>query len=88
MSALDPAKLKVVENKADIVMDDPKPGQVKKHLKSGDRVSYIGTDNKYRSGGFVLSIAEDGSSFVISGGNLKWSLRTDKVSRLFIMQKE
>jgi predicted nucleic acid-binding Zn finger protein len=88
MSALDPVKLKVVEDKADIVMDDPKPGQVKKHLKQGDRVSYIGTDNKYRSGGFVLSIVEDGSSFVISGGNLKWSLRTDKVRRLFIVQKE
>lgn len=88
MSALDPAKLKVVEDKADIVMDDPKPTQVKKHLKVGDRVSYIGTDNKYRSGGFVLSMVEDGSSFVLSGGNLKWSLRTDKVRRLFIMQKE
>ena len=88
MSALDPVKLKVVEEKADIVMDDPKASQIKKHLKAGDRVSYIGMDNKYRSGGFVLSIGDDGGSFVISGGNLKWSLRTDKVRRLFIMQKE
>jgi hypothetical protein len=88
MSAIDPVKLKVVEDKADIVMDGPKPSQIKKHLKGGDRVSYVGTDNKYRSGGFVLSVAEDGSSFVISGGNLKWTLRTDKVSRLFIVQKD
>jgi hypothetical protein len=88
MSAVDPEKIKVVEDKADIVMDSPKPNQVKKHLRAGDRVSYIGTDGKYRSGGFVMSIADDGSSFTISGGNLKWSLRTDKVSRLFVVQKE
>lgn len=88
MSAVDPEKLKVVEDKADIVMDKPKPNQIKKHLKGGDRVSYVGTDGKYRSGGFVMSIADDGSSFIISGGNLKWTLRTDKVSRLFIVSKE
>jgi hypothetical protein len=88
MSAVDPEKIKVVEDKADIVMDGPKPSQIKKHLKPSDRVSYIGTDGKYRSGGFVMSVAEDGSSFVISGGNLKWTLRTDKVSRLFVVQKE
>jgi hypothetical protein len=88
MSAVDPEKIKVVEDKADIVMDAPKPGQIKKHLKASDRVSYIGTDGKYRSGGFVMSVAEDGSSFVISGGNLKWTLRTDKVARLFVVQKE
>lgn len=80
--------MKIVEDKADIVMERPKPNQIKKHLNAGDRVSYVGTDNKYRSGGFVISIADDGSSFVISGGNLKWTLRTDKVSRLFIVSKE
>lgn len=88
MSAVDPEKIKAVEDKADIIMDAPKPGQIKKHLKGGDRVSYVGTDGKYRSGGFILSVAEDGTSFVISGGNLKWTLRTDKVARLFVVQKE
>lgn len=88
MSAVDPEKIKVVEDKADIIMDGPKPSQIKKHLKPGDRVSYIGTDGKYRSGGFILSVTEDGTSFVISGGNLKWTLRTDKVARLFVVQKE
>jgi hypothetical protein len=88
MSAVDPAKLKVVEDKADIIMEAPKPSQIKKHLKGGDRVSYIGTDGKYRSGGFIMSVAEDGTSFTISGGNLKWTLRTDKVARLFVVQKE
>jgi hypothetical protein len=88
MSAVDPSKIAVVEDKADIVIDSPKASQIKKHLSTGDRVSYIGTDNKYRSGGFVLSIATDGSSFVLSGGKLKWTLRTDKVSRIFIVQKE
>lgn len=88
MSSIDPTKLKAVEDKADIVMEKPKNSQIKKFLKEGDRVSYIGTDNKYRSGGFVISIAEDGSSFVISGGKLKWSLSTSKVANLFIVKKE
>lgn len=88
MSTIDPSKLKEVEDKADIVMEKPKDAQIKKFLKSGDRVAYVGTDNKYRSGGFIISIAEDGSNFVISGGNLKWTLQTSKVSRLFIVKKE
>lgn len=88
MSAVDPDKIAVVEEKADVIIDSPKANQIKMYMLVGDRVSYIGTDKKYRSGGFVLSIATDGTSFVLSGGKLKWTLRTDKVSRIFIVQKE
>ena len=80
-------KLKEVEDKADIVIDDPKPKQVMKHLAVGDRVSYVGKDNKYRSGGFVMKILDDGNSFAISGGNLRWTVLTSNLKSLIIFKK-
>jgi hypothetical protein len=88
MSAVDPKKIRAVEEKSDIVMEDPKPKQITKFLNIGDRVSYIGNDDKYRSGGFVMTIAEDGSTFSISGGNLRWTVRTSNVAKIFIVSKE
>lgn len=85
---MDPKKIRAVEEKSDIVMEDPKPKQITKFLNSGDRVSYIGKDEKYRSGGFVMKIAEDGSTFSLSGGNLQWTVRTSNVAKIFIVSKE
>jgi len=88
MSAVDPKKIKAVEERSDIVIDEPTAKQIKKFLKSGDRVSYIGQDEKYRSGGFVMKIAEDGTTFSLSGGNLQWSVRTSNLAKIFIVSKE
>ena len=88
MSAVDPKKIKAVEERSDIVIDEPTSKQIKKFLKSGDRVSYIGQDEKYRSGGFVMKIAEDGTTFSLSGGNLQWSVRTSNLAKIFIVSKE
>jgi hypothetical protein len=70
-----------------MVIDNPKPSQILKHLKPADRISYIGTDGKYRSGGFVIRLAEDGQSISLSGGNLKWTLYTEKIQTIFIVKK-
>jgi hypothetical protein len=88
MSAIIPERLAAVEEAADIVLDKPTDKQILKYLNSGDRISYVGKDNKYRSGGFVMNIAEDGSSFGLRGGNLRWTLATDKIKQLFIVTKE
>jgi hypothetical protein len=88
MSAVDPKKIKAVEEKSDIVMETPKPKQITKFLNVGDRVSYIGNDEKYRTGGFVMTIADDGSTFSLSGGNLRWSVRTSNLLKIFIVSKE
>lgn len=88
MSAVDPKKIKAVEDKSDIVIDEPTAKQIKKFLNTGDRVSYIGQDEKYRSGGFVMKIADDGSSFSISGGNLQWTVRTSNLLKIFVVSKE
>jgi hypothetical protein len=88
MSAVDPKKIKAVEDKSDIVIDEPTAKQIKKFLNVGDRVSYIGNDEKYRSGGFVMKIADDGSSFSISGGNLQWTVRTSNLLKIFVVSKE
>jgi hypothetical protein len=88
MSAVDPKKIKAVEEKSDIVIDEPSAKQIKKFLNPSDRVSYIGTDDKYRSGGFVMKVAEDGTSFSISGGNLQWTVRTSNLAKIFIVSKE
>lgn len=88
MSAVDPKKIKVVEEKADIVIDEPSTKQIKKFLNAGDRVSYIGTDEKYRSGGFAMKVADDGTSFSLSGGNLQWTVRTSNLAKIFIVSKE
>jgi len=88
MSAVDKKKIKEVEDKADIVMDEPTPKQILKFVNTSDRVSYIAKDNKYRSGGFVISVNPDGSSISISGGNLKWTLKTSNIKKLFVVSKE
>lgn len=88
MSAVDPKKIRQVEERSDIVIEEPTAKQITKYLKSGDRVSYIGKDEKYRSGGFVMKIAEDGTTFSISGGNLQWSIRTSSLAKIFVVSKE
>jgi len=88
MSAVDPKKIKEVEDRSDIVMDEPTNKQITKYLNIGDRVSYIGNDKKYRSGGFVMTVAEDGSKFSISGGNLRWTVVTSNLKKIFIVSKE
>jgi hypothetical protein len=85
---VNPRKIKEVEDRSDIVIDYPKPAQILKHLRTRDRVSYIGTDDKYRSGGFVIAIAEDGSSISLSGGNLKWTIKTPKIATIFIVSND
>ena len=85
---VNPKKIKEVEDRSDLVIDNPKPSQIMKHLKPADRISYIGTDGKYRSGGFVIGIKEDGESISLSGGNLKWTLYTEKIRTIFIVKKE
>lgn len=88
MSAVDKKLIKEVEDKADIVMDEPTAKQMLKFVKTRDRISYIGRDNKYRSGGFVISIQPDGTSIALSGGNLKWSLKTSNIKKIFIVSNE
>jgi hypothetical protein len=80
-------KLKEVEKKSDMVIESPTPKQILKYLARSDRISYIGADNKYRSGGFIMNIAEDGSSVSISGGNLRWTVKTDNLDTLFIVKR-
>ena len=81
-------KIRQVEDRSDLVIDNPKPSQIVKHLKPADRISYIGKDGKYRSGGFVMQIGNDGESISLSGGNLKWTLYTEKIRTIFIVKKE
>jgi hypothetical protein len=80
-------KLKEVEKKSDMVIENPTAKQILKYLARSDRISYIGVDNKYRSGGFIMNIAEDGSSVSISGGNLRWSVKTENLDTLFIVKR-
>jgi hypothetical protein len=84
---LDERKLRQVSEKADVEMEEPTKRQIIKFIKKGDRVSYIGRDNKYRSGGFVMSVAEDGSSMALSGGNFRWTLRTETIDTIFVVKK-
>lgn len=85
---LDARKLRKVEEKADMVIESPTKKQVVKFIEPGDRISYIGTDDKYRSGGFIMSVAEDGSQMAVSGGSLKWTLRTDKIDTVYLVKKK
>lgn len=85
---LDERKLREVSDKADLEMEEPTKRQILKFIKKGDRVSYIGTDNKYRSGGFIMSIAEDGSSMTISGGNFRWTLKTSNIDTIYVVKKD
>lgn len=84
---IDNKKLRMVSEKADMVIDTPTNKQIRKFIAKGDRISYVGTDNKYRSGGFIMSVAEDGSSMTISGGNLKWTLKTDMIDTIYLVKK-
>lgn len=84
---LDEKKLRAVADKADLEMEEPSKRQILKFIAKGDRVSYIGTDNKYRSGGFIMSIAEDGSSMAISGGNFRWTLKTSNIDTIYVAKK-
>ncbi len=88
MSTVDRKKIKEVEDKADIVIDDPTPKQITKFLNTGDRMSYIAKDNKYRSGGFIIAVGNEGDSISISGGNLKWAVKTSNLKKIFIVSKE
>lgn len=88
MSRIIPERLQMVEEKADIVLQRPKPTQIKKYVSTGDRVSYVGNDNKYRSGGFVMTISEDGETMSLSGGRLRWSVSTSFIRQLFVSKKE
>jgi hypothetical protein len=84
---LDEEKLAQVEERSDVVIDEPTERQILKHVSTGDRISYIGTDNKFRSGGFVMRVADDGSNLSLSGGNLKWALKTERIQTIFIVKK-
>jgi hypothetical protein len=88
MSVVDRSKIVGVEEKADIIVDQPSPAQLAKYIKSGDRVSYIGKDNLYRSGGFVTRIAKDYESFGIKGGPYAWTLQRKNIRTLFVVSKK
>ena len=88
MSVVDRSKIVEVEEKADIIVDQPTAAQIGKYLKSGDRVSYIGRDNLYRSGGFVTRIAADHESFGIKGGPYSWTLQRKNIRTLFVVSKK
>jgi hypothetical protein len=85
---VDERKIQEVEDKSDLVIDRPKPSQILKHLAPADRISYIGTDGKYRSGGFVMKLMNEGEAISLSGGNLKWTLYTNKIRTIYIVKKE
>lgn len=84
---LDERKLRDVSEKADMEIETPSKRQIIKFIKKGDRVSYIGKDNKYRSGGFIMSVADDGSSMAIMGGNFRWTLRTETIDTIYVVKK-
>jgi hypothetical protein len=89
MSKVDKELIKVVEEKADIVIDMPTAKQVSKYVNTRDRISYIAkNDDKYRSGGFVISVKNDGEYISLSGGNLKWTIKTSNIKKLFVVSKE
>ena len=89
MATLDKELLKGVEEKADIVIDSPTPKQITKYVNTRDRISYIAkNDNKYRSGGFVINVKDDGEYVSLSGGNLKWTIKTSNIKKIFIVSNE
>lgn len=89
MSKIDKDLLKGVEEKSDIVIDSPTAKQITKYVNTRDRISYIAkNDNKYRSGGFVINVKDDGENVSLSGGNLKWTIKTSNIKKLFVVSKE
>jgi RPA family protein len=87
MSEIDEEKLRAVEEKADVIIDNPKNKQILENVDNGDRVSYIGKDNLYRSGGFVLSVSREGDSMTLTTGSATWFVRTAKIATLFVVSK-
>lgn len=89
MATIDKELLKGVEEKADIVIDAPTAKQITKYVNTRDRISYIAkNDNKYRSGGFVIRVSDDGEYISLSGGNLKWTMKTSNIKKIFIQSNE
>lgn len=84
---IDEEKLRSVEEKADVIIDNPKNNQILENVNDGDRVSYIGTDNKYRSGGFVLSVGRKGDTMTLTTGKVTWVVNTAKIATLFVVSK-
>lgn len=84
---VDPRKLNQVAEKADYVIEQPTPKQILKYLSKGDRIAYVGTDDLYRSGGFIMTISEDGKVFSLLGGKYRWSVRTENLDTIFITKK-
>jgi hypothetical protein len=87
MSAVDKQRIREVEDKADYVYDSPSAATIKSKIKLGDRVAYIGSDNLYRSGGFVVRVAQDGSAIGIKGGPYTWTLQRRNIKTIFITSK-
>jgi len=89
MSKIDKDLIQDVEDKSDVVIDSPTAKQILKYVKTRDRISYIAkNDNKYRSGGFVINVKDDGENVSLSGGNLKWTIKTSNIKKLFVVSKE
>lgn len=88
MSVVDRSMIKEVEQKANYTLVSPTAAMIRNYVKSGDRVSYIGRDNLYRSGGFVTRIAADHESFGIKGGPYSWTLQRKNIRTLFVVSKE
>jgi hypothetical protein len=88
MSQVKPYHIKKVEESADYVLEEPSENDILDYVRTGDRISYIGMDKLYRSGGFVTKVAEDGSSLAITGGPYKWTLRQSFIKKIFVSNKK
>jgi hypothetical protein len=88
MSAIVPHLLSRVEDKADVSIDNPTKKQILEYINVGDRVSYIGKDKLYRSGGFVIKIDADGGGFVLMGGPYKWFVKQSSLATIFVVYKK
>jgi len=84
---IDPKKLEQVADKADYVIEEPTAKQIVKYLDVGDRISYVGKDKSYRPSAFIMAIHDNGNTFAVYGGTLRWSVRTENVDRIFIFKK-
>ena len=87
MSAIVPHLLRGVEDKADVSIDNPSKKQILEYVHQGDRVSYIGKDRLYRSGGFVINVTKDGSSILLLGGPYKWTVKQSFLATIFVVYK-
>lgn len=87
MSQIVPHLLQQVEDKADVSIDNPTKRQILEYVKKGDRVSYVGKDKLYRSGGFVINVSKDGGSILLLGGPYKWTLNQSSIATIFVVSK-